>query len=139
MRAPTFLYVPLAQACLATDQTIDALRIVSEALELAQRTGQRLHEAELLRLKGELLLRPSRDESNAEACFLRAISIARAQSAKWWELRSSVSLARLLLKQGHRQEARAMLTEIYNWFTEGFDTRDLQEAQQLLNELAQEL
>jgi hypothetical protein len=138
MRAPTFLYIPLAQTYVATEQTIDALDIVNEALELAQRTGQRLHEAELFRLKGELLLRPSRDASNAEACFLRAISTARAQSAKWWELRSSVSLARLLVKQGHRQEAAAMLTEIYNWFTEGFDTRDLQEAKQLLNELDQE-
>ena len=74
----------------------------------------------------------------AEGCFQRAIEIARQQSAKCWELRATMSLARLFCDTNRRDEARTMLAEIYNWFTEGFDTRDLQEAKQLLNELDQE-
>jgi class 3 adenylate cyclase/tetratricopeptide (TPR) repeat protein len=135
MRAPTFLYIPLAQTYLATERTIDALDLVNEALELGQRTGQQLHEAELCRLKGELLLRSSHDASAAEASFRRAINITQVQSAKWWELRSSVSLARLLRTQERSDEARGMLAEIYNWFTDGFDTADLKNAKALLEEL----
>ena len=80
------------------------------------------------------------DASNAlqaESCFQQAIEVARKQSAKSLELRATTSLARLLAGQGRRDQARAMLAEIYNWFTEGFDTADLQEAKQLLNELDQ--
>jgi predicted ATPase len=90
----------------------------------------------LYRLKGELLLR--RDDSNvaeAQSCFERAIEIARMHSAKSWELRAMMSLARLLAKQGKRNEARRMLAEIYGWFTEGFDTADLKDAKALLAEL----
>jgi predicted ATPase len=74
--------------------------------------------------------------ADAEACFRAALNVARAQEARWWELRTSVSLARLLLDTNRRDEARAMLTEIYNWFTEGFDTPDLKDAKALLDELA---
>jgi len=88
-------------------------------------------------LKGEAI--GGRDASaspDAEACFRKAIEIARGQSAKWWELRATVSLARLLRDNGRRDEARTMLSEIYNWFTEGFDTADLKDARALLDELA---
>jgi predicted ATPase len=88
------------------------------------------------RLKGELLLK--QDESNAaeaQGCFQHAIEIARKQSAKSWELRATMSLARLLASQGRRDDARTMLADIYNWFTEGFDTADLMDARTLLDEL----
>jgi predicted ATPase len=88
-------------------------------------------------LKGELLL--MRDDSSgaeAEGCFQRAIEIARNQNAKSWELRATMSLARLLGTQRHRSETRAMLAEIYGWFTEGFDTADLKDAKALLDELS---
>ena len=89
------------------------------------------------RLKGELLLK--QDQSNApeaQHCFQRAIEIARMQSAKSLELRATTSLARLLAKPGRRDEARALLAEIYGWFTEGFDTADLKDAKVLLDELS---
>jgi predicted ATPase len=94
-------------------------------------------EAEMHRLKGELLLRKHDPEAaEAQRCFQRAVEIARKQSAKSLESRATMSLARLLAKQGHRDEARAMLAEIYEWFTEGFDTADLKEAKALLDDLA---
>ena len=100
------------------------------------RTGERHHAAELCRLKGELtLLGDPSAAVEAESCFREAIEVARSQSAKWWELRATVSLARLLVKRGRRDEARAMLAEIYGWFTEGFDTADLNDAKALLDEL----
>jgi predicted ATPase len=83
---------------------------------------------------------PSSSRQNieeAQSCFRRAIEIARKQSAESWELRATISLARLLAKQGRRDEARAMLAEIYNWFTEGFDTADLKDAKALLDEFAE--
>jgi hypothetical protein len=93
-------------------------------------------EAELYRLKGELLLmRDSPDEAEAERCSRNAIDIARSQKARLFELRATTSLARLLKRQGHRDQARAMLAAIYNWFTEGFDTADLKDAKALLEEL----
>jgi predicted ATPase len=94
------------------------------------------YEAEMHRLQGELLLR--RKDSNAaeaQSCFQRAIAIARRQSAKSFELRATTSFARLLARQEKRDKARAMLAEIYGWFTEGFDTADLKEAKALLEEL----
>ena len=78
----------------------------------------------------------SKVEDQAKACFRQALEVAHRQQARWWELRESTSLARLLAKQGRRDEARAMLTPIYNWFTEGFDTTDLKDAKVLLDELA---
>ncbi len=104
-------------------------------------TGERYYEAELYRLKGELTLQSKSQwpkpevEKESEKCFWKAIEIARRQSAKSWELRAVMSLSRLRQRQGKKEEARQMLAEIYGWFTEGFDTKDLQEAKELLEEL----
>jgi predicted ATPase len=133
---PDELYL-LAEACIAFNQFDKASETLDEALTIAESDGDCYCEAETHRLRGELLLRKS--ESNrveAEACFDRAIEVARHQSARWWELRATVSLARLLAKQGRLDKARTMLAEIYNWFTEGFDTADLKDAKALLDELS---
>ena len=135
MRAPSFLQIPLAETFLRIGRTAEADGVLAAMLETVQQTGHRLHEAELYRLKGELLLKASGDQRQAETCFHQAIEIAQRQSAKWWELRATVSLARLLDKLGKRAEARIALAEIYNWFTEGFDTADLKDAKALLDEL----
>jgi predicted ATPase len=93
--------------------------------------------AELLRLRGEyLLMGRQRDAPEAESCFRTAIELARCRSAKSWELRATTSLARHLRDIGRRDEARAMLAGIYNWFTEGFDTADLKQAKALLDEMS---
>jgi predicted ATPase len=126
----------LADACKNTDRLDDGLSALAEALAAAEEHGNRSYEAEIHRLKGELLLRQSdSNTAQAQSCFERAIAIARKQSAKSLELRATTSLARLLQKQGHRDEARTMLANIYNWFTEGFDTADLKDAKALLEEL----
>jgi predicted ATPase len=108
---------------------------------MAAKSEQHFYEAELYRLKGELTLQASVQSrepkvKEAEACFFKAIEVARHQSAKSLELRAVMSLARLWQQQGKKNEARQMLAEIYDWFTEGFDTKDLQEATALLAELA---
>ena len=121
----------LIEAHLALRQTNEGLAAVSEALEFVERTDERWWEPEIYRLKGELLLKQS-DADEAEASFQQAIDIARRQKSKLLELRATVSLARLWQSQGKRMGARLMLTEIYDWFTEGFDTVDLQEAKALL-------
>jgi predicted ATPase len=91
----------------------------------------------LSRLKGVLLLQLPRPEvSRAEACFQQALAVARHQEAKSWELRAGMSLSQLWQQQGKRDEARALLAPLYGWFTEGFDTADLQEAKALLEELS---
>ena len=108
--------------------------LVEEALDLVERTGERAWEAEVHRVKGELLQLSGR-LSEAEASFRQAIEVARRQEAKSWELRATLSLSRLLQKEGRSAEARQLLSEIYGWFTEGFDTPDLQEAKALLEEL----
>jgi predicted ATPase len=125
----------LAAACGKFGQIDDALALVAEALATVERSGERHWEAEIYRLKGELLLE-SKGSSEAETCFRRAIDIARRQSAKSLELRAVTSLSRLLQKQGKKDEARRMLAEIYDWFTEGFDTADLKDAKALLEELS---
>jgi len=133
---PHFLCL-LAEACMEMGHLDDALSALTEALAVADEHENRQYQAEILRLKGEVLLR--RDDSNgaeAQQCFERAIEIARRQSAKSWELRATTSLARLLQKQDRRDEARTMLADIYGWFTEGFDTADLKDAKALLDELA---
>jgi class 3 adenylate cyclase/tetratricopeptide (TPR) repeat protein len=113
-----------------------AVNRLDEELSRFERSGAHLHEPELQRLKGEaILMRDSSATAEAEACFRKAIEIATGQSAKWWELRATVSLARLLRDTDRRDEARAMLAQIYNWFTEGFDTADLKDAKALLDEL----
>ena len=119
-----------------TGRLDEGLSALTDALAAADEHENRIHEAEIHRLKGELLLR--QDDSNtaeAQSCFRKAIEVARRQSAKSWELRATTSLARLLAKQGRREEARTMLAAIYNWFTEGFDTADLKDARELLTEL----
>jgi len=119
------------------------LTLLAEALTLVDQTGERCYEAEIHRLKGELTLQQcnvqgatlKEAEAKAAACFLKAIEIARQKQAKSLELRASTSLARLWQQQGKQHEAHNLLSEIYNWFTEGFDTKDLQEAKSLLKEL----
>jgi tetratricopeptide (TPR) repeat protein len=115
------------------------LRVVAEALAVAHRTGERRDEAEISRVKGELLLRQAiANAPEAEACFQQALALAHRQQAKSWELRAAMSLARLWQHQDKRTEARELLAPVYGWFTEGFDTADLQEAKALLEELAGE-
>jgi len=113
--------------------------VFAEALAVVDKTGEeRYWEAELHRLKGELLLVLSTDKTTeAEACFHQALNIARHQEAKSLELRAATSLSRLWQQQGKQAEARELLAPIYGWFTEGFDTADLQEARALLEELAE--
>jgi predicted ATPase len=112
------------------------LALLAEALALVDTTGERWYEAELYRLKGELLLQQNSDnQAEAERCFHHALDIARNQQAKSFELRAATSLARLWDQQGKRDEARQVLAEVYNWFTEGFDTADLQDAKALLDAL----
>ncbi len=114
----------------------EGLRTIDESFPFFERTGQRFYEPEVHRLKAELLLaQNASNASRAEQSFRTAIEISRRQKAKSWELRATTSLARLLAKQGKRDEARASLADIYNWFTEGFDTPDLQDAKALLDEL----
>jgi predicted ATPase len=121
-------------------QTEEGLKVLAEAL--AEVHTARAYEADLYRLKGELLLQSkaggpeSEIPKEAEECFHQAIAIARRQSAKSWELRAATGLARLWQQQDKKKEAHEMLADIYNWFTEGFDTKDLQEAKALLDELS---
>ena len=106
--------------------------------EVMERTGEHAWHVEMYRLKGTLLLQQQGTvQAEAEACFQQAIEIAQQQRAKSWELRASVSLARLWQSQAKQAEAYQLLAEICGWFTEGFDTADLQEAQALLEELAE--
>ena len=112
----------------------EAFAILEKALESTTRSGAELELASMHWLKGRLLEDRANSEQ-AENSFRTSIEIARRQNAKSLELRTTTSLARLLAKQGKRDEARALLADIYNWFTEGFDTADLKDAKALLNEL----
>ncbi len=130
-----WLVVALAEVCARNGLPDEGLTTIKEALTRSEKTPYL--QAELYRLKGELtLLKDPRSEAEAECCLRQAIDVARRQAARLFELRATTSLARLLTKQGRRQEARTMLAEIYNWFTEGFDTADLKEAKALLEELS---
>ena len=112
------------------------LRAVAETLTLVETTEGRWWEAELSRLQGVLQPQfPNSDVSQAERCFQQALAVARAQQAKAFELRAALSLSRLWQQQGEQTAARELLAPIYGWFTEGFDTADLQEAKTLLEEL----
>jgi predicted ATPase len=119
-------------------QVEEGFATLAEATALVERTGERIYEPELYRLKGALTLKRPEAGSDptvkveAESYFRQAIEIARRQSAKSWELRATTSLTRLLASQGRGDEARTTLAEIYNWFTEGFDTADLKDAKALL-------
>jgi predicted ATPase len=150
----------LAEAYGRAGRPDEGLHELTGALALVEATGERWYEAELHRLKGELMLQQYQVASvklsvsanqktnatnpqpltpnpqlEAEVCFLKAIEIARQQQAKSLELRAVMSLGRLWQRQGKKEEARQMLAEVYNWFTEGFDTRDLQEAKALIEDL----
>ena len=149
---PSYLAL-LAEALSEAGQPIEGLKVLAEALAVAERTGERFYEAELHRLKGELLLmqltagkgpkstatgltrgdeRPA--ISAAETCFLRAIAIAQQQDARAWELRAVMSLHRLRMRQAKSKESLSLLKAIFDWFTEGVDTADLREARALLAE-----
>lgn len=155
---PYFLAL-LAETTSAAGDWEDGLRLLAEALEVVARTEERFYEAELYRLKGELLLmRESKKQkvkgngqksentdprlltpdphAEPEACFLKAIDIARNQQAKSLELRAALSLARLWQNQGKKSQAPKLVSDVYHWFTEGFGTKDLQEARVLLEALA---
>ena len=107
---------------------------MDDALQLVEKTGERWFAAELNRQKGQLLLRQGHSEP-AEELYRKALSIAREQEAKLWELRAAIGLARLRRDQGRCAEARDLLAAVYGWFTEGFDTPDLKKAKALLDEL----
>ena len=144
-------------------QAEEGLRVIAEALAMVEKNGERWNEAELYRIKGELTLQQSRASlgqvsgksqtgqeqsetpksqilnpqcpAEAEACFLKAIAIAQKQQAKSWELRAATSLARLWQQQNKHADAHQLLAEVYNRFTEGFETRDLLDAKALIDEL----
>jgi predicted ATPase len=132
---PLYLLL-LAEATGHAGQSEAGLRLLAEALTAFEASGRGDLLAEAYRLQGTLLLQPAvPDVAQAEACFHQALATACRQQAKSWELRAAMSLARLWQQQGKRAEARELLAPIYGWFTEGFDTADLQEAQALLDEL----
>lgn len=143
----------LAEACGKGGQAEEGLNVVAEALAFVDKTGERVHEAELYRLKGALTLQKFQVSSSkfqvtepqplnpdpqgeAEVCFLKAIEIAQRQQAKSLELRAGMSLSRLWQQQGKQKEAHETLAGIYGWFTEGFDTKDLQEAKTIIDDLS---
>jgi hypothetical protein len=125
----------LADAYVTARRPAEGLAAVDEAIAGADQLQIRFYEAEVHRLKGELLLLAGAPESDAEASMRRAIAIAQRQDAKGWELRAATSLARLLRKRGRREVARDALVPVYNWFTEGLDTADFKDAKALLDEL----
>jgi len=137
LQRPYYLAL-LAEAYGSIGQTAEGLSLLAEALATVDRTGERGREAELHGLQGELLLAQAGDRQQvpeAEACFHQALAVARRQQAKSLELRAATSLSRLWQQQGKQAEAHELLAPIYGWFTEGFDTKDLQEAKALLEAL----
>jgi len=138
---PLFLSF-LADACMTAGRFEEGLATVAEAMAIVENTGERYNDAELHRLKGDLIIGCSGTDAEhgvqteAEECFWKSIEIARKQEARSYELRAVTSLSRLWKRQGKEAEARQMLAEIYGWFTEGFDTADLKEAKALLEELS---
>jgi predicted ATPase/class 3 adenylate cyclase len=127
----------LARAHAELGQLDDAWRCIGEATALVETSKERWWEADIHRLAGEIaLMSPQPDAGKAQACFERALAVARAQQAKSWELRAAMSMARLWRDQGKAKQARELLAPVYEWFTEGFDTLDLKEAKLLLHELA---
>ena len=142
------LYYPyhlamLAEACGTAGHFEDGLTALAEAIAIVQRTEERVYEAKLHRLKGELTLNQSNVQGlqsnvqlEAEGCFRKSIEIARQQEARSLELKAVMSLSQLWAKQGKKAEARQTLAEIYGWFNEGFDTKDLMEAKTLIEQLS---
>ena len=132
----TQLYANLAQAQGKARQVEEGLVLLDKALALVRRNGERFYEAEIHRFRGELLLAQGSDLVEVERCYQQAGEVARRQAARSWELRATMSLARLLSQRGHAEKARRNLADIYGWFSEGFDTADLQQARALLEDLA---
>jgi predicted ATPase len=124
----------LAETNAKLGHAVVGLGHLAEAAQIVEATDERCNEAELHRLRGELL-NATGDPTAAEESYHRALAVAQRQSAKAFDLRASTSLARLWRDQGKRTEARDLLAQIYGWFTEGFDTPDLKEAKALLDEL----
>jgi predicted ATPase len=132
-QAVTWYLGLLAERSGAVGHVDDGLRLVAEALALVDTNGEGFYTPELHRLQGELLLQQTAAHApQAAACFQQALTVARHQRAKSWELRAAISLSRLWQQQGKRSKAHALLAPIYDWFIEGFDTADLQEARALL-------
>jgi predicted ATPase len=131
----TYYTALLAKAYEIAGQVEESLTLLEEAFQIVEGTGERWFAAELNRHKGQLLLRKGQSET-AEELYRNALSIAREQGAKLWELRAAASLARLWSEQGRQAEARDLIGPVYSWFTKGFDTVDLQETKALLEELA---
>jgi predicted ATPase len=126
----------LARANAELGQFDDAWRWVGEAMTAMETTGETWCEAEVNRIAGEIALRsPEPDAAKAEAYFERALTVARSQQAKSWELRAAMNMTRLWRDRGRRDAARDLLAPVYGWFTEGFDTLDLKETKALLDEL----
>jgi predicted ATPase len=136
IQLPSWLAL-LAEAYHQAAQPDAGLEVVEEALAMAHKTGERYYEAELYRLQGELhrQARPA-DLGTQEACFQKALTLARSQQARFWELRAAISLSRLWQRQGKSRAARQLLTALYDSFTEGFETADLQEARAVINVFA---
>jgi predicted ATPase len=127
----------LARAYADIGQVDNAWRCIHQATKAIETSEERWWETEINLVAGEIAREsPSPDESKAQAYFERALSVARQQQAKSWELRAAMSMARLWRDQGKRDEARDLLAPVYGWFTEGFDTLDLKEAKELLDQLA---
>jgi class 3 adenylate cyclase/tetratricopeptide (TPR) repeat protein len=136
-QASTWRLAMLAEMYLELGDYEAAEETITGTISLVNRTDERFCEPEIYRIAGEIIFRkPAGDLVAAEGRFREAIKVAQKQSAKWWELRASKSLARLLRDTSRREDARTMLAEIYNWFTEGFDTTDLKDARALLDELS---
>ena len=133
-----YLCTLLAEVCERLGHTADGLRALAEAHTLVEQQEERWWAAEVCRLRGVLLLRQmATPQADAETWLQQALDIARRQQAKSLELRAAMSLARLWQRQGKRAEAYELLAPVYNWFTEGFNTVDLQEAKVLLEELGE--
>jgi len=128
--------VALVEACEYGGFVDEGLDFAEEGLQAYEKTDGGIFKAELYRLKGELLLQQKNQTQEAEACFQLALKTASDQSAKSYELRTAISFARFLCSQTRREEARDLLQPVYSWFTEGFDTPDLLEANSLLKELS---
>ena len=126
----------LAATHLQAGAAEEGLSVIAQAKDLIARNNEHMWEAELRRLEGELRYAQGASPANVEACFEQALATARGQSAKSFELRAAISLARLRCDQGKHSEARALLAPVYRWYTEGFDTPDLNEAKALLDGLA---
>ncbi|MBV9250135.1 MAG: tetratricopeptide repeat protein [Acetobacteraceae bacterium] len=129
------LLIGLAEAYAMVGQPVEGLKYLAEAAEIIETSEERLDEAELHRVRGDLL-NATGDRSAAEQAYRQTLAVSHRQSAKLWELRASISLARLLRDQGRLSEARDLLAPVYGWFTEGFGTKDLREARALLDELS---